>query len=370
MALSGAAHAQDDSAVEAEALSSKGVAGEILDTAVEHCRRGERVQAMSMFEAIRTQLEPPPAILRLVQDLEATGCTQPDNRNGGVFRLQAGAGWDSNVSQGITSRSLVLGSGENTIELELDESYRPRSSAYAQASVDYSVVLPGPRLNLQAALGHRKNTSEPNFDLTTLAVSAAREFAVGDNPLRAQLEFAEVWLGGRHYQRTQGAALQWIKAGGQGAWIAAAAATRIDYLTQATQNALHTEAGLAREQRLSAALSVHAGFALQQDNATGTRPGGDRRGFQLKAGALALAYGWRFKPQLSYTSWDSEEVFAPGLLDVVRRSRLTQAALQAERPLSPRTSLIVEWRSRWARDTVALYRYKAHSITATLAHRF
>jgi hypothetical protein len=43
---------------------------------------------------------------------------------------------------------------------------------------------------------------------------------------------------------------------------------------------------------------------------------------------------------------------------------------QAERPFTPQTSLVLEWRGRWARDTVALYRYQARVISATLAHRF
>ena len=136
--------AQADQDREDEALSAAGIAGEILDTAVEHCRRGESAQALSLFLAMRAQLEPPPAILRLIQDLEATGChrRQAAARQGGL-RVQLGAGWDSNVSQGITANRLVIGSGANAIELALDESYRPRSSPFTQASVDYTLVLPG-----------------------------------------------------------------------------------------------------------------------------------------------------------------------------------------------------------------------------------
>lgn len=323
-----------------------------------------------MFAAIRAQLEPPAAILRLIQDLEATGCARRASANGAGLRVQAGAGWDSNVSQGISARSLVLGSGDSTLELALDESYRPRASAFVQASIDYSLVLPGAGLTLQAGLGRRKNTRESDFDLTTLSASAARAFTAYGTPMRAQLEVAEVWLGNRHYQRTQGAGLQWIEAGPQGAWLASLNASRVDYLTQPAQNAWQLEAGLLREQRLSAAVSVQGGLSLQQDHAAGTRPGGDRKGFQMQVGGLLLAYGWRFKPQLTYTRWNSDDVFAPGLLDVRRRNRLSQAALQAERPLSAQTSLVVEWRARFARDTVALYRYQARSFTATLAHRF
>jgi len=369
LATSATVNAQDEKAEE-QALSSQGIAGEIMDTAVEHCRRGESLQALSMFGAIRAQLDPPPAILRLIRDLEATGCSRPRAAAGQSLRLQVGSGWDSNVSQGITARNLVIGSGDNILELELDQSYRPRSSAFVQASLEYSLVLPQSGLNLQAGLGQRKNVRESAFDLRTASAAASREFKLHDGMARAQVDLSQVWLADRSYQRTQGVGLQWLRAAGQGAWLGTLSATRLTYLTQRSQDASQWEAGLLREQRLGAARSVHAGIAVQRDMASGLRAGGDRAGLQFQVGAVVLAQGWRLRPQLSYTRWDSAEVFAPGLLDMRRRNRLTQASLHAERPLSAHTSLIVEWRGRWAHDTIALYRYQARSVTATLAHRF
>jgi len=354
-----------------EALSPAGIAGEIMDRAVEHCRRGESAQAMSMFGAMRAQLDPPPAILRLIDDLQATGCQrQSIAATGAALRLQLGSGWDSNVSQGISARSLVLGSGDNLLELELDDSYRPRSSAFVQAALDYTLSLPAYGLDLQAGLAQRKNTRERAFDLTIVSAAASREFKLKESALRAQLELSEVWLANRHYQRSQTIGAQWLLPTQRGAWLANLNATSVSYLTQAAQNAWQWEAGLLREQRLSASQSVHAGISLQLDDASGARPGGDRKGFQAQVGAVVLADGWRFKPQLSYTYWNSAELFAPGLLDVNRRHRLSQAVFQAEKPMGAQTSLVLEWRGRWARDTVSLYRYQAQGVSATLSHRF
>ena len=56
------------------------------------------------------------------------------------------------------------------------------------------------------------------------------------------------------------------------------------------------------------------------------------------------------------------------------RWRVTESGdyrgLQAERPLWENTSLSLEWRGRWAKDSVALYRYQAQTVSATLALRF
>jgi hypothetical protein len=363
------AHAQD-SAAEEHALSPQGVAGEIMDLAVEACRRGERRQAIAMFDAIRAQLDPPPAILQLILDLEATGCDKPPIASGATMRVQVSSGWDSNVSQGISARTLVLGSGENAIELELDPSYRPRSSAFVQVSADYSFVLPRYGVNVQVALGQRNNLHASQFDLRTFSGAVAKEFNFASGLLRSQLEASQVWLGERSYQHSESFSLQWLRQVPTGAWLATFNSTAVQYLTQPLQNATVYELGVMREWRVDPTKSVNLGLSVQRDDARGTRPGGDRTGFQVQAGAVVLAGSWRLQPQASYTSWDSADVFAPGLLDVRRRNRLRQGSISAERPLGPNMSLALEWRGRWARDTISLYKYQAQMVSATLALRF
>lgn len=351
-------------------MSSGGVAGEILDMAVEECRRGDRAQAMALFRAMRAQLDPPPAILRLIQDLESTGCVQRRVAGGTGLRVQFAGGWDSNVTQGIGARTLVIGTGANAIELPLDQTYLPRSSSFTQAAVDYGFILPGSEVNVQATAAHRHNTEVASFDLSTSALGASREFKYGDRILRAQADVAEVWLGGKHYQRSRGAGLQWIWANRAGSWLASGNVVRIDYLTQPAQGALVRDAGLVFERRLDAATAVSMGGSVLFDKATNGRPGGDRTGFLLQASGLLLRFGWRWRPQVSYSRWTSADVFAAGLIDVRRRNVLWQAVLQADKPLSPRDSLVFEWRGRWAQDTVVLYAYKAQTFTTTFVHRF
>jgi hypothetical protein len=368
-ACAAAAHAQDP-ASEEHALSAKGVAGEIMDIAVEHCRRGERQEALAMFDAIRAQLDPPPAILQLILDMEATGCDKPPVASGGTMRVQVSSGWDSNVSQGITARTLVLGSADNSIELELDPSYRPRSSTFVQVSSDYSLVLPRYGVSVQVALGQRNNFEASAFNLRSLSAAAAKEFDVGAGVLRGQLEASHIWLGERAYQHSESLSLQWLRQVPTGAWLGTFNSTAVQYITQPLQNATLYDLGLLREWRVDASKSVNLGLSVQRDDAHSTRPGGDRLGWQVQGGAVMLADGWRIQPQLSYTSWDSADVFAAGLLDVKRRNRLRQASLLAERPLGPNTTLALEWRGRWAEDTIVLYKYQAQSISATLALRF
>lgn len=351
-------------------MSTSGVAGEIMDMAVEECRRGDGAQALALFRAIRAQLDPPPAILRLIQDLEATGCVQRPLASTTGLRVQLAGGWDSNVTQGIGARTLVIGTGANAIELPLDQTYLPRSSPFTQGSVDYSVALPGSGIGLQATVAHRHNLEVASFDLSSTSLGGSREFKFGDRLLRLQADLAEIWLGAHHYQRTRGGGLQWVWTNQAGSWLASANIVRIDYLTQPSQNALVRDAGLLFERRLDAATSVSGGGSVVFDKATNGRPGGNRTGFQLQAGALLARFGWRWRPQVSYARWTSADVFAAGLIDVRRRNVLWQTVLQAEKPLSPRSSIVFEWRGRWAQDSVVLYAYKAQTFTTTYVRRF
>jgi len=264
----------------------------------------------------------------------------------------------------------VLGSGENTIELELDPSYRPRPAHFVHAMADYSLSLPQYGLGLQFALGQRVNIGASEFDLRTLSGAVSKDFAVPVGSLRGQLETSDVWLGNIHYQRTAGVVLQWLHTLQRGAWLGTLQGTSVRYLTQPQQNAVVWDVSMLREWRPAPSYSLHAGFSVQMDDAHGARPGGDRAGVQVSAGAVVLAHGWRLRPQASYTQWRSDDIFAPGLLDVRRRNRLAQVSVHAERPLMQNTSLVLEWRGRRSQDNVALYRYAAQSVTATLAFQF
>jgi len=362
--------AEPEAGSEEHVTSPQGVAGEIMDIAVQHCRRGEAREALAMFHAIREQLDPPPAIRQLIVELEATGCNTQPIAEGATLRLQVGGGYDSNVSQGISARTLLLGSGGDTIELELDPSYRPRAAAFTQATVDYSLVVPRYGVNLQMSLGQRINFGASAFDLRTLSAAAAKEFALPVGTLRAQAEASNIWLGNHPYQHSESGSAQWLYAMPKGAWLVTFQSTAVQYLTQPLQNATVWEFGVLREWQLAPARSVHLRFTAQRDNAHSTRPGGDRLGWQAEAGAVVLAQGWRLRPQLGCSSWNSESVFAPGLLDVRRRNRLRQVYFQAERPVWKDTSVVLEWRARWARDTVSLYKYQQQMVSATLAFQF
>jgi hypothetical protein len=336
-------------------------AGEVLDAAIAQCELGNREAALSLFAAIRSQLAPPPALRLLIERYEASQCAVASTRTS-ALSVQLGTGYDSNATQGITARSLLVGSGPDAVELALDDRYRPRASSFAQGTVDYRTAV-GAASTVQLSFGHRANVQTPDYDLTTLAAAGQTLFTALGQRTSAQLEWAESWLGGAHYQRAVTGGLRWLKPLPDGAWLAGLTGSRLYYLTQPSQDAMQTELSLLREWKIGPAAALTGGGSLIYDRALGARPGGDRQGAQAQVGAQFGYNGWTLRPFASYTQWQSRDVFAEGLIDQRRRNRLGQLALELERPVSATSRVVLQWRDRDSRDNIALYRYRSQTLS-------
>ena len=337
------------------------IAGEVLDAAIAQCEAGNRQAAMSLFSAIRSQLAPPPALRRLIERYEASQCEVAAPRKS-ALTVQLGTGYDSNATQGVTARSLLVGSGPDAVELALDDRYLPRASSFAQGSVDYRAVV-SPTSTVQVSLGHRANVQTPDYDLTTLAGSSRTLFNVLGQQASGQLEWAESWLGGAHYQRALTGGVRWLKPLADGAWVTGLTGSRLYYLTQPSQDAAQAELSVLREWRLAPLAVLTGGGSLIFDHALGARPGGNRRGGQVQLGAQVVYNGWTVRPFASYTQWRSDDVFSEGLIDQRRLNRLTQAALELERPVSATSRIVLQWRDRNSHDNIALYRYRSQTLS-------
>lgn len=358
LVLDAQAQAVPDDAAEADAVP---IAGEVLDTAIAQCEAGNQAGALALFAAIRSQLAPPPALRRLIERYEGSGCVAAP-QHASALTVQLGTGYDSNATQGVAARSLVVGSGPDALELMLDDRYRPRASSFAQGALDYRLRMDGTN-TLQFSANHRANAQTPDYDLTTVAAAGRHVFSALGQRASAQLEWAESWLGGRHYQRAVTGGLRWIEPVVDGAWVYGLTASRLNYLTQPSQDAVQGELSLLREWRLGPVAALTGGGGLVYDHALGLRPGGDRKGFQLQLGAQFVYNGWTARPFASFTRWESRDVFSEGLIDQRRLNRLGQLALELERPVSASSRIVLQWRDRDSRDNIALYRYRSQVLS-------
>ena len=344
------------------------IAEEVLDAAIEHCRRGQKVQASVLFVAIRDQLDPPQPVRELIQALEQEGCKGSSSTRG-YWELRAAAGYDDNVTQGIRGSSLTLGTAAYSVELAVDDNYRPISSSFVEMAAGRSWEL-ADRLTLQVKASGRQYPKVRAYDLASFnATLKTRLNAIG-RPIDGMAEWTELWMGGRRYHTAWAMAAQAPVLLDAPQWNYAAVAQQINYHTKPQQNAAQFQFGLNRQFHPGVGKAFILGTMGIWDQAQGQRAGGGRVGTNLHAIAQLRLQPWLLTGRLSMTHWASRQDFLPGLVDAKRRNTLLQANAQAEYPLSASQTLQLDFQMRDSRDTIALYAYRSYSLGVSWMARF
>ena len=303
------------------------IAEEVLDAAIDHCRRGQMAQARALFAAIRDQLDPPHSVRELILALEQGGCTVRQAPSG-QWELRALAGYDDNVSQGIRSSSLTLGPAAYNVELVVDDNYRPISSSFFEMAVGRSWQV-ADRFTLQVKAGGRQYPKVRSYDLANVNATLKNRFTALGRPTDWMAEWTELWMGGRRYHTAWAMAAQAPVLPDVPQWNYAAVAQKVDYHTQPQQNAAQLQFGLNRQFHPGPGKALLMGGMGIWDHALGQRAGGGRVGANLHAIAQIRLQPWLLTGRMSVTHWATRKDFLPGLVDARRRNTLLQPNAQA-----------------------------------------
>jgi hypothetical protein len=355
------------SAVSATDFSDQGenhampISGEILDIAIEHCRRGEWSQAQTLFIAIQSQLNPPPVIRDLISDLQRSGCLTARAPNHS-WSFSAMAGYDNNVSQGIKASSLSLGYPTSRIELVLDDEYRAIPSSFLDATVERNWEMPN-GTSFQVASGTRRYANAKNYNLSHVAGSIKTQLDTLGRPVEVASEWLEVWLGGLRYHSALTFTAETPLVLGASTWNLAAVAQAARFHTQPQQNADQVQLGVAKPIRMKTGQAAIFGISGIWDRALGQRAGGDRNGFKLHAASAIHVHPWRLTGRFSYTHWATHQPFLPGLFDQKRRNQVLFTSFQAEYPLTQNQAVQFDLQLRKSNDTIGLYTYQSVAMS-------
>lgn len=344
------------------------IAEELLDTAIAHCSRGELEQARVLFLAIKEQLNPPPAVRELITLLEEGGCRARRSVLG-QWDVRALIGHDDNVSQGIRASSLSLGPAIARVELPVGDNYRPIASPFAELTVSHSWDLQR-AATLQLKVSGRHYASANAYDQSSINAMVRTPLQVLGRRMEVLGEWADLWLGGRHYHSALTAAAQAPIFADMPQWNVAAVAQTVRYHTQPQQNSDQFQAGITRHFQASPGKAVILGAMGIWDNAQGQRAGGDRTGINLHAAGEIRLTPWRLSGRIGLTHWATRQDFLPGLIDEKRRNKLLNASAQAEYPIGPGQSLQLDLQLRNSRDTISLYAYRSVSWSVSWNARF
>jgi hypothetical protein len=350
--------------------TESGFAEELIDLMLMHCQAGDQAQANAIGQAIREQLDPPPFIIQLLDQINPNGCQSPAAQRAEPHtEVTLAIGYDDNSNQGIGISSITLGNSLQPITFQLDGSYRPIASSHLTATATRQTqTASGWRLHATAGLRHLNQYS--TLDTIGLHLGARQTLKPLGIPSSVQLGWSESWMGGSRYQ--QAPYIEWqSKLGANATNTAAPDSWQINGLIQrfshpglSTQNAISTRLGISRQYRPTPSSRLTLGAALVHDQALNQRAGGNRQGQQLNANVQHFLGQAQLQAQWSQTRWDSAQAFSPGLIDQTRSNQTTQLSLGYHRPQGHGVRLYIEYQHRSAHDNIPLYTYRSNALVA------
>jgi len=335
-------------------------AGAWLELALLQCALGRGNEAEQLFKAIEQRFDPGPGILELIAKARAQGCApwEPHTQATVVF----GRGIDQNVNQGASNPSYTVVNEGKPAELLLTDEFLPKHDGYNVLAAEYRRDLTQNGTVGFMQLQARRNDSLHRYDNSALTVGADSAWRFGRWTASAGVAASAVRFDGALFQRqlqVQGRLSTPLALPLKPQLNLSASLTRSRYPTllnfDATSAELRSQLGIRH-----GSATTSASVALQSDQASGQRPGGDRRGWLL-ALQSRMAIGGPLSGELgaSQQAWHGSTPYAPDfdLINVVRRQRLRVLRAGVTYALDRNNSLVLEARVIHNNENISIFQY-------------
>jgi tetratricopeptide (TPR) repeat protein len=340
-------------------------AGAWLDLALLQCALGRAAEAEQLFKAIEQRFAPPPGIVELIARARAQGCAKKSQAHSQATMV-FGRGIDQNVNQGASNPNYTVVNEGKPTELLLTEEFLPKHDGYNVLAAEYRRALTPNGTVGFVQVQARRNDSLHRYDNSALTLGADSAWRFGRWTAGAGIAASAVHFDGALFQRQ----LQ----------VQGRVSTPLNFsLTQPLKPQLNLSASLTRSRyptldnfdatiaELRSQLgishgsaSTSASAALQSDQASGLRPGGDRRGWLLSLQSR-MAIGGPLTGELgiSQQAWHGATPYAPelDLVNVVRRQRLRVMRAGLTYALDRNNSLVLEARVIHNNENISIFQY-------------
>lgn len=343
--------------------------GAWLDLGIAHCLAGNADSASRIFLTLEARDDLPTGVAEVLAFYRTGGC-RPRPLGVQGF-LSAGAGFATNVNLAPLSSLISLpGLG---LDLTLQSDSRPRRSAFGQVDVGAVYALTSDQSWTVAGLAQIQRYGQApdlGLDSTQASLSYRRPSAVALT--ESQLTYAQLWLGGRPHVAALSASGQTLHhAVGPVSVGVSGNVTRLSFSELTAFDAIQYD---ARARLIfnsgSARVTLDAGWI--EDRPIGERAGGRRHGpvaqarLQMPAGKLGSLDFVARRTWLRDSNPYNETLFA----DLIRSSQQLSFQAAWRIPVAPQTSLRIDYKLQSARDTISLFSYNAHTISAAMEWSF
>ena len=333
-------------------------AGAYLEVALIQCSLGRADEAERLFAIVETRFNPPLAILELIAEARETGCDKWQALSSSSFSLARGT--DHNVNQGASKPSYIIERDGGVIELPLLPDFLPQRDQYTALNAEYTREVTANGSLGFVQLQGRRNDRLSQYDSASLYFGVDTPYRFGRWTMRTTAMLGLTALGGDYYQRQltlQARVSPPLRLPSHTQFNLLVGATRNEYLTLTNFNATTMELrGQLSYRKDDWYLS--ASHALLNDRARDARPGGNRHGQSSNLMARHTVWG-ALTGELGYShqTWNSAQVYAPGLIDTVRdqTTRVLRGTLSW--PVRKNHSLQLEARVVRNREDISIFQY-------------
>jgi tetratricopeptide (TPR) repeat protein len=340
-------------------------AGAWLELAITQCDLGNADEAERLFRQIEQRFSPPPGILEVIATHRKRGCQRLDSARPASWQVGVGRGHDSNVNQGTYNSTFSIGGTPG----ELTPEFLPHPDGYQLVSASYVRPLNTAGTMAIVQLYDRRNDHEHSQDSTSLLAGIEHAWTLGRWRARATGAYGAITLDGKLYQRQEQVQLRAappITLPDKLDFAAMLNFSHVSYPSRTAYDGNTAELGGVLSYRGKAAQGQ---FILSKlhDNGSAERPGGNRDGWYASAQWYTVLgrdlYG---EATLSQQSWRGSSVYAPDLVDVVRRQHTTSARAALQWYFRPNTSLQLEGRLVRNRENISLFEYNSRALQLSL----
>ncbi|MHB1360275.1 MAG: tetratricopeptide repeat protein [Rhodocyclaceae bacterium] len=344
-------------------------AGAWLDLTLLHCELGRGTQARQSLERVMERFDPPPELLDLISQYQAQGCLarQPVAAPPTLLlTLQRGA--DSNANQGASSPWFTFYGLGVPLQIPLLPDYLPRADSFTEIAADYTQPLApfssATRIFGQLQLRAHDRLASYDKSIVMLGADAPWQRGAWRGALKATV--SALGLGGRLYQRQlrlQGQANPPLTLPDGVRLGLTGALARMTYPTLAGFDSSQQELGaLLDVQRPRWAAQINLGALA--DQATATRPGGDRQGWYAGVRArIGLPNGALGEFSASRQNWQGATAYSPGLIELRREQTIDMLLGAVSYPLGSHQTLRLEWRATRNHENIAVFGFDSQTWT-------
>lgn len=339
-------------------------AGAWLEVALIQCELGHNDEAERLFATIETRFDPPPEILKLINQARESGCSHWDAHASSA--MSVGRGIDRNVNQGASNPNFIVDRGAGPIELPLLDDFLPKRDQYSVLSLDYLRDLtPNGSVGF-VQFQARRNDHLHQYDSGALFTGVESPWRFGGWTVRGSATVGLITLGGALYQRQlqlQARVAPPLQLPGNALLSVLGGITLSKYSTLVNFDSRTAELRPQLSWRDSQRY-VSASVAYSYDQAVVERPGGDRHGTMLNLlGRHNLPYELVGELAYSRQTWNSATAYAPALLiDEVRAQRTQVLRANLSYPVAKNQTLQLELRAVRNQENISIFQYNNRQL--------